>query len=57
VLALLIDGVEMGVRCHNIHNTFHEDWFRHSEVVRGDRHRQLGDLISIVLYFRNKKVG
>jgi hypothetical protein len=38
-----------GHSCHDIHVKFYKDWFRHSEVNRGDtqKHRQDGDGISL----------
>jgi hypothetical protein len=35
---------------------FHKDWFRHSKVdwMYSQIHRQHGDLISLLLFFRNK---
>jgi hypothetical protein len=45
--------------CHDIHTKFHKDWFRGSKVVKGrihiQTHRQLGDLISLLLFFKNKE--
>jgi hypothetical protein len=36
-----------------MHAKFHENWFRHSEVDRGDTqtHREHGDPISLILFF------
>jgi hypothetical protein len=28
-------AIEKGVRCHDIHTKFHEDWFRHSKADSG----------------------
>jgi hypothetical protein len=46
-----------GLRCHDIHTKFHEDWFSHSKVDEGDTqtHRQHGDLISLLLFFQKKE--
>jgi hypothetical protein len=30
--------VETGFRCHDIHTKFHKDWFKYSNVVRGNTH-------------------
>jgi hypothetical protein len=40
-----------------MNNKFHKDWFRHSEVEKGNLqiHRQHGDLISLVLSFQKKE--
>jgi hypothetical protein len=40
-----------------IHAKFNKDWCSHSKVNRGDTqtHRQLGDSISLLLFFQNKK--
>jgi hypothetical protein len=39
-----------------IHTKFHKDWFRPSEVDRGEhRHRQHNDLISLLLFFKIRK--
>jgi hypothetical protein len=47
-----IYGVSRRVRLryHDAHTKFNEDWFRHSEVNRGDSqtHRQPGDRISLL---------
>jgi hypothetical protein len=43
---------------HDIHSKFRDDWFMHSEVVRGihlETHRQQGDLISLYLILQNKE--
>jgi hypothetical protein len=47
------------LRCHDIYTKFHNDWFRHSNVDRGESrtHRQHGDLISILLFSQNKESG
>jgi hypothetical protein len=37
------------LRCNNIHNRFHKDWFSHSEADRGGgMHRQHGDRICLL---------
>jgi hypothetical protein len=45
---------------HPVHTIFHKDWFRRSNVFRGDihrdsTHRQQGDLISLLLFFQSKE--
>jgi hypothetical protein len=44
-------------QCHDIHNNFNEDWFRHSKVDRRDTHthRQHGDLKACLHFIRNKE--
>jgi hypothetical protein len=41
-------------RCHDIRTKFNKDWFNHSKVGRRDTqtHRQHGDLISLLLFFK-----
>jgi hypothetical protein len=43
------------VEYRDMYAKFLEDWFRHSNVNRGDthidRHRQKGDLINLLLFF------
>jgi hypothetical protein len=51
-----------GLSCHDIHTKFHKDWFRHSNIDGGgggdtQKHRQHGDLISLLLFFPSRKVG
>jgi hypothetical protein len=43
--------------CHDVRTKSHKDWFSHSEVDKGDTqtHRQHGDCISVVLFFKNKE--
>jgi hypothetical protein len=38
-----------------MHSKFQKDWFRHSKVERGGIYRQQDDLISLLLFFQNKK--
>jgi hypothetical protein len=46
-----------GLRCHDILIKFHKDWFRHSkDDVEGFRHRQHGDLISLLLFFQKQEM-
>jgi hypothetical protein len=41
-----------GLRCHDVHTKFHEDWFRYSEVDWGRViDREHGDRISLLLFF------
>jgi hypothetical protein len=63
--------VLIGVRCHDMHTEFHKDWFRQSQVHKGDTdkhkhtnththththtHTQEGDLTSLLLFFQNKE--
>jgi hypothetical protein len=48
-----------GLRCHDIHNKFHKDWFTHTHVDGGGAdlqiNRQHGNLISLLLLFQNKE--
>jgi hypothetical protein len=50
-----------GLRSHDIDTEYHEDWFSHSNVNKGDTHtdtqthRQQGDLISLFLFLQNKE--
>jgi hypothetical protein len=37
-----------------MHTKFLEDWFGHSELI-GGIHRQHGDRINLLLFFRNKE--
>jgi hypothetical protein len=47
-----------GLRCHDIHTKFHKEWFRNSKVDAGTHtHRQQGDLINLLYFFKIKKVG
>jgi hypothetical protein len=48
-----------GLRYRDMHTKFHKDWFRHSNLDRGDTqaHRQHGDRISLLLFFWIRKVG
>jgi hypothetical protein len=57
-----------GVRCYDIHTKFHKDWFWHSEINwEGDArtatqtqthtHRLEDDFISLLLFFKTRKVG
>jgi hypothetical protein len=45
------------LRCHDVHTRFYEDWFRYSNLIRGDTqtHRQHGNLISPPFFFQNKE--
>jgi hypothetical protein len=49
-----------GLRWHDIHTKFHKNWFRHSNVDRGDTHTQTqrhkANLIRPLLVFQNKEV-
>jgi hypothetical protein len=47
-------AVEMGSGAMiYVHTRFYKDWFRHSEVDKGDTqtHRQHGDLMSLLLFY------
>jgi hypothetical protein len=50
-----------GLRCHDIHTKFRNDWFRHSKVNGGgwgwdsQTQRQHADRISLHLFFQNKE--
>jgi hypothetical protein len=48
-----------GVRCHDKHTKFYEDWFRHSGIDGGGGgegiHIRHGDLISLPLLFKIRK--
>jgi hypothetical protein len=48
-----------GLRCHDMHTKLYKDWFTHSKVERGNTqiHRQHGDHISILNFFKVRKVG
>lgn len=45
------------LRLAMIHTKFHIDYFRHSTADKGDTqtYREQGDLISLLLYFENRK--
>jgi hypothetical protein len=46
-----------GLRCHDNHTKFYNDWFRHSKVDRGT-HKQHDDLTSLLLFFlKIRKAG
>jgi hypothetical protein len=52
-------AVEMAeLRYHDIHTEFHKDWFRHSEVNRGDTqtHTQQRDRISLLSFFKESRL-
>jgi hypothetical protein len=51
-------AVEMGLGAV-IYILFRRDWFRQSKVDGGDSraHRQHDDLISVLLFFKIRKVG
>jgi hypothetical protein len=42
-----------------VHNKFQRDWFSHSNVDKGGihRHTELGDRISLLLFFQNKETS
>jgi hypothetical protein len=42
-----------GIRWHDIHTKFHNDWFSHSEVDRGIHRYTAGGLTSL-LFFQNE---
>jgi hypothetical protein len=46
------------LRCHDTDTKFYKDWFRHLKIDRWARshktYRRRGDLISRLLFFRNK---
>jgi hypothetical protein len=45
-----------GLRCHDMHITFHKGWFRHSKVDGDSQtHRQYCDLISQLLFSQSKE--
>jgi hypothetical protein len=44
-----------GLRCHDMHTKFHEEWFRHSKVNWGGIHREHGDRINLLIFFQNKE--
>jgi hypothetical protein len=49
-----------GLRCYDIHDNFHKDWSRHSEVDKGrqtHRQRQQDDSIAALNFFRVRKLG
>jgi hypothetical protein len=58
-------AVEMDSGVSEVCTKFHEDWFRHSEVGKGDvrarthahacTEREQGDLISLLLFFKHKE--
>jgi hypothetical protein len=45
-----------GLRYYDIHTKFHKDWFRHSKANRGETHRQQRDLISLLYFFKIRKL-
>jgi hypothetical protein len=62
MLVLLTGGIydvrrTDGFMWHDNFTRFHEDWYRRSEVNRGNTqaHRQHGDIISPLLVFQNKE--
>jgi hypothetical protein len=47
-----------GFSCHYIHTKFHNNWFSHSNVNKGDTQtyrRQHGHRISLLSFFQNKE--
>jgi hypothetical protein len=56
-----VRGVDW-LSCRYVCAKFHKDWLRHSKFsgeahVKIETHRQQGDLISLLLFFKNKKNG
>jgi hypothetical protein len=49
-------AVEMCSGAMIIHTKFHKNWFTHSVVGRGI-HRQHGDRISLLFFFKIREVG
>jgi hypothetical protein len=63
-MLLLMEGMyevsrSDGLRCHDTHTKFYKDWLRHLIFfLRGytHAHRREGDLISLILFFKIRKV-
>jgi hypothetical protein len=52
-------AAEMGSGTMILHTKFHNNWFRHSKVDKGNSqaYRQHRDIISLLLFFQNKESG
>jgi hypothetical protein len=52
-------SVEMGSGAHDVDTKFHKDWFSHLKVSSRDSqtHRQHGDRINPLLFYKIRKVG
>jgi hypothetical protein len=47
-----------GLRCHDIHTKFYQDWFSHSKVDKGGfTDTQTAWCISLLLFFQHKESG
>jgi hypothetical protein len=55
MLVLLVEEIDelrhsYWLMFHNAHTKFHNDWFTHWKVIRGDTHREQGNLKTNLIF-------